>query len=353
MKKVLFYFGHPAQFLFAKNTLKELKKKNVEIHVLIKSKDVLEDLVKSAGIEFTNILEGGRKDTTLGIILGVLKRDLRIYTYVLKNKVDLMVGTDPALAHVGKLLRIPVITTLEDDIEVIPKLAKITYPFTSHIFTPTVCNVGSNYEHKKLGYRGYMKLAYLHPKYFTPDLSKSLKTEKPYIFVRLAKLTAHHDDNIQGMKNSFLDRILTIAGDRFQVIVNSEYPLEPEYEYFRYTGSPNDIHHVLAFADLFVSDSQSMTVESAMLGTPSIRYSDFTGKIRVLEELEHSYGLTFSIKPPDEEQLFKKMEEMLSDKNLREEYQEKRKKMLSEKEDVTELLTDLIIRYPESLERFK
>jgi len=353
LKIVLFYFGHPAQFLFAKNTLRELKKKNVELHVLIKSKDVLESLVISEGIEFTNVLKGVRKDTTLGIISGVLKRDWRLFNYVRKNRVDLMVGTDPALAHVGKLMRIPVITTLEDDIEVIPKLAKITYPFTTHIFTPKVCDVGNKYEAKKLGYKGYMKLAYLHPNYFTPDISKSSLTVKPYIFVRLAKLTAHHDDDIQGMKSSFLNRILILAEDQYQVIVNSEYPLEPEYEHLRYTGSPNDIHHVLAFAELFVSDSQSMTVEAAMLGTPSIRYSDFTGKISVLEELEHTYGLTCSIKPPDEEQLFQKMEEMLSDDQLKEEHQEKREKMLSEKIDVTELLTDLIIRYPESLERFK
>ncbi|MCC5941642.1 MAG: DUF354 domain-containing protein [Balneolaceae bacterium] len=353
MKKVLFYFGHPAQFLFARNTIHELKSKGCEVHILIKSKDVLETLVKESGFLFTNILEEGRRDTTPGIVLGVLKRDWRIFKYIQKTKPQLLIGTDPALAHVGRLRGIPVITTLEDDFEVIPKLAKITYPYTNHILTPNICSVSSKYEHKKLGYNGYMKLAYLHPNYFTPDLSKSPKKDKPCIFVRLAKLTAHHDDNIQGLESSYLDRILSLAGDQFRVIINSEYPLKPEYEHLRYTGSPNDIHHVLAFADLFISDSQSMSVEAAMLGTPSIRYSDFVGRISVLEELEHTYGLTCSIKPPNEELLFQKIEEMLSDGQLKENYQRKREKMLSEKIDVTELLTDLILRYPESLERFK
>ena len=37
---------------------------------------------------------------------------------------------------------------------------------------------------------------------------------------------------------------------------------------------------------MLVCDSQSMTVEAAILGIPSIRYSDFSGRIGVLEELE-------------------------------------------------------------------
>ena len=42
-----------------------------------------------------------------------------------------------------------------------------------------------------------------------------------------------------------------------------------------------------------------MAVEAAMLGTPSLRFNDFAGKIGVLEELEHKYELTFAI-PPSE-----------------------------------------------------
>ena len=45
----------------------------------------------------------------------------------------------------------------------------------------------------------------------------------------------------------------------------------------------NDIHHVLYFADLFIGDSQSMTVEAAMLGTPSIRINNFANKISIIK----------------------------------------------------------------------
>ncbi len=35
-----------------------------------------------------------------------------------------------------------------------------------------------------------------------------------------------------------------------------------------------------------------MIAEAAVLGTPSIRFNDFVGKLGYLEDLEHKYGLT-------------------------------------------------------------
>src|SRR5690606_25455682 len=133
----------------------------VRVSLIIKTKDVLEYLIQKDNHEYTNILPAGRADGVLGVSLGLVSRNLKILCLLIRDRVDLLVGTDPSLAHVGYILRIPSITTLEDDFDVIPKLAKITYPFTTHIFAPRVCKVGKQYEYKKLPYSGYMKLAYL------------------------------------------------------------------------------------------------------------------------------------------------------------------------------------------------
>jgi predicted glycosyltransferase len=351
--KILFYFGHPAQFLFAKNSIKNLADEGHNIKILIKRKDVLEQLIENTNFKYHNILPEGRKDSESGIVLGLLKREWRIFNYTRKAGFNLFIGTDPALIHVGKLLNIPVITPLEDDAYLIPKLTKITYPFTTHIFAPVVCKVGKDYKPKKLSYNGYMKLAYLHPNYFKADRSKIMTLSKPYILIRFAKLTAHHDVNVEGMRLEFIDKLLKIAGAEYNIYINSEYPLPDRYERFRLEIQPSDIHHVLNYSKLFISDSQSMTVEAAMLGTPSIRYSSFAGRISVLNELETKYSLTQSIKPPAEEELIRAVEEIINKKNLKEIYQDRRKKMLTDKIDVTELFTDLINRYPQSLERFK
>lgn len=347
--KILFYFGHPAQFLFAKNAMHLLEEMNHEISILIKSKDVLQNLLEESNFDYRNILPEGRSDTKKGMLLGLLKRDYRICKYAFRKKFDLMVGTDPSLAHVGKLFNIPVITVLEDDIDVIPRLAKTTYPFTTHIFAPRVCIVGKEYEHKKLAYDGYMKLAYLHPNYFSPDKSLAPQTSKPYVLIRLAKLTAHHDEKIQGLDLSLIDNVLELLGDNYDLLINSEYTLPMQYQKFCLKTKASNIHHVMNFCYLFISDSQSMTVEAGMLGIPSIRYSDFSGRISILNELEKEYGLTVSIKPPNLELLINTIALMLNNQDLKKEFQIKRDKMLVDKIDVTAALVTLLSDYPNSL----
>jgi uncharacterized protein len=340
---ILFYFGHPAQFLFARQAMRNLRDKGVEVHVLIKTKDVLEDLLKAEGLAYTNILPEGRSSSRLGMVVGLLKRDWAVLRYCRKHRIGMCVGTDPSLAHVSFLLRIPVITTVEDDIEVIPRLAKTTYPFTSYIFAPRVCRVGDRYEHKKIAYDGYMKLAYLHPKYFVTDETILRDLTKPYILVRLAGLTAHHDENIRGIERSLLDQILQLAGDQYTVLISSEYALPVDLEAYRLRISPERIHHVIFHAEMLVCDSQSMTVEAAILGTPSIRYSDFAGRISVLEELEHRYGLTIGVKPPHAGRVIEELQKALSDPGNKEEHRRRRERMLTEKIDVTELLTETVV----------
>ena len=51
-----------------------------------------------------------------------------------------------------------------------------------------------------------------------------------------------------------------------------------EIERFRINIPASKIHHVLHFAKLYIGDSQTMATESALLGTPSIRYNSFVGK---------------------------------------------------------------------------
>jgi predicted glycosyltransferase len=99
---------------------------------------------------------------------------------------------------------------------------------------------------------------------------------------------------------------------------------------------------------MLICDSQSMSVEAAILGIPSIRYSSFVGRISVLEELEHKYSLTYGIKAGYTEQLLQKTSELLQLNDLKTEFEDRRKKMLSEKINVTEFLVWLIENYPSS-----
>ena len=107
------------------------------------------------------------------------------------------------------------------------------------------------------------------------------------------------------------------------------------------------------YADLFISDSQSMSVESALIGTPSIRCSSFVGKITVLEELEHKYKLTFGIKTGDERNVLTKIKEIFEIKNIKEEFRKRRDNMLKDKIDLTSFLIWIVENYPKSINEMK
>ena len=104
---------------------------------------------------------------------------------------------------------------------------------------------------------------------------------------------------------------------------------------------------------MLLGDSQTMTSEAAVLGTPSVRCNDFVGRIAYLEEEEHRYGLTFGYKPIHFNELISKTTKLLQNKNLKKEWEKKRQRMLSDKIDVTAFQVWFIENYPDSIEIMK
>lgn len=350
--KILIYCGHPAQFLFLRESIKNLTKKGHQILILIKTKDVLEDLVKSEGFKYINILRRERGNTKLAILLSLIKRNFKLLPVILKYKPDLLIGGDPSINQLGWLLNKKRFTFTEDDYPLIKVLASISYPFTQAILCPISTDVGK-WEYKKIGYRGYMKLAYLHPKYFSIDktILQKYNIEGRYALIRLSGLTAHHDFGKKGMNNTILDKIIGLVESKnIRVYLSSESTINKQYEPYRLKISPSHIHQVLANATILISDSQSMSVEASMLGVPSIRYSDFAGQISVLEELENDYHLTFGVKPGNDEKLFKILDHIINNSNSGNEFKIRRARMLDDKINITEFLTWFIESYPKSKE---
>ncbi len=166
--KILIYLAHPAQYHFFKNPMKLWQANGHDVKVLIKTKDILEDLLKSDGISYINIEEHVRRQSKLSILTASLQRTVQIWKIARSFHPDVLMSTSASIAQTGWLLRKPAITVLEDDIDVIPNLARLAYPFTRSIVVPAVCRVGK-WENKKIAYQGYMKLANLHPKRFVPS----------------------------------------------------------------------------------------------------------------------------------------------------------------------------------------
>uniref|UniRef100_UPI00404A627E DUF354 domain-containing protein n=1 Tax=Flavobacterium sp. TaxID=239 RepID=UPI00404A627E len=350
----LFYFGHPAQYLFLRATMQKLQEKH-KVVILIKTKDILENLIQADGFEYTNILPKTRGGSKFAIVMSLLKRNAKILPFIRKTKPDLMVSTDASIAQLGKMLKIKRISITEDDYDIIKPLADLSYPVTNHILCPKVCGVGK-WEHKKIGYDGYMKLGYLHPNVFTPspEILKNYGLAEKYAIIRLAKLAAFHDFGIKGITYEFLDKIIErLEKQNIQVLISNEATIDSKYDVYLLKINPSDMHHILAQAQMLICDSQSMSVEAAVLGVPSLRYSSFAGKISVLEELEHKYQLTFGIPIGEEQRLLDKLDQILDLDSFIDIFQQRRASMLAEKIDVTAFLVWFLKNYPKSVSEYK
>jgi len=353
--KYLFFMGHPAHFHLFKNTILGLQRDGHDIKIVIKTKDVLEDLLVNQGFPYINIHSKERKDSKLAIGYTLLKRDIRLLVICLQERPDLMLGSATEISHVGALLKIPSVVFSEDDAAIIPQFSSLTYPFVSYILSPIVCDNGK-WEYKSIKYRGYHELSYLHPANFTPCrevVEKYFSTKEPFVILRFAKLKAYHDSGIKGLDDRIAARLIELLNKRGRVFITSERKLPAQFEQYRIAINPLDIHHVLKFAYLYIGDSQTMATEAAVLGTPFIRFNDFVGRIGTLRELEDHYKLGFGISPKEPAKLFEKVEELLKMENLDDIFEERKRTMLNEKIDVSQFFLWFIQNYPESVDMIR
>jgi uncharacterized protein len=346
--KIFFYFGHPSQFHFNKNIIRKLKETGNDIHIYIKSKDVLETLLKDTGWPYINIQQVERGKSKVAILTSLLKRDFFLSYQVIKHKPDLLVASDPSFSHIGYFFGIPSLNFMDDDFDAAGYYASITYPFTETIITPHTVKMGK-WEHKRISYKGYMKLAYLHPKWFVPDETKiGNLISKSYFLVRLSGLQAHHDSGKRGINPDILKTIIDKLSLIGRVIISAEGKIDPEFKKYKSEIPAVDMHHFLYHAKLLISDSQSMTGEAAVMGVPSLRISSFKGKLSVLEELEQRFELSYSFYPDEINEILHKVDVLIEMTDLHEVFHQRRRKMLEEKIDVTSFCTWFIENYPGS-----
>lgn len=355
---VLIQLSHPAHFHLYKNVAKNLMDDGHKVFILIKTKDILEDLLKQSGLPYYNILKEAHRKSKFGMLWDMLVRDWRILRFVKKNNIDLLTGSTVEVAQVGWLTRKYRVNTGEDDMNVVPLFPKMAGPFMGTILSPRVCN---NYslEPYSVKYESYHELAYLHPNHFEADrkvVEKYFSADTPYFILRFSSLNAYHDAGIQGINAEIAQYLIDILKTHGRIYITSERELESQFEPYRIKINTLDMHHVMAFSTLYIGDSQTMAAEAAVLGVPFVRFNDFVGRIGYLNELEDVYRLGFGIKASENgaaERMYKVVEDVLSMPNREEEWQCRRQKMLSEKIDYAQFLTWFIENYPESRDIMK
>lgn len=354
-KRFLFYMGHPAHYHNISHVSAALQEKGHEIVWVARDKDVLFNLIERSPFKIILIKENRKNNSKSSLIFSILLREIRMIIICIFNRPDALIGTDIVITHVGKLLRIPSIILNEDDAKEVPFLAKFGFKYSDVTLSPFSCDI-KPYHRNKVEYNGYHELAYLHPKYFVPDRKKIehlFNGCEKYFIIRFAKLVAHHDVGKTGISKEVTLEIIKALSPFGKIYITSEGSLDPEFEPFRINISPLDIHHALYFADIYIGDSQTMAAEAAVLGTPSIRFNDFVGKLGYLEELEHTYHLTYGIKTIEPERLIEKIKEVVKDPLAKTKWAERRKKMLDSNIDVAAFWVWFFENYPLSMKQIR
>ena len=342
--KILFYLGHPAHFHLFKNTLFYLKENNVKFEIIIKSKEILEELLIESKLEYINIEKVERKANILSIFLSLLNRIKSIYSLVRKRNFTHFIGTSIELSILGRLLGVKSYIFLEDDFKAVPLFGLLAFPFAYKIVTPQVCNV-SFWEYKSLKYNGYQKIAYLHKNNFKSN-SKVLNKyniSNNYSLVRISALGAHHDLNQKQINFETVLKIVNELKKYGSVYISSEEKNLPAFlEEYRLKINISDYHHILANSSFHIGNSQSIAIECAIIGIPNVCISHFKDKIGVLNELSQKYNLIDMITVDEIDKFLLDSKKYFS-KEFKNDFLENNNKMNEEKIDVTKFIIEKII----------
>ena len=346
--KVLFDIVHPAQVHFFKNCIGQLQQRGDQVLVTARKKDIALDLLDALNIEYTCISTKG--SNTAAMAWELVTRTIKLIKIARRFKPDLMVArVGHSVGPAGKLLGIP--TIVYDDMEHARLQAAVGMTFATYICT------GLGYYRdlgkRQIHFRGSPVLSYLGPQYFRPDRDRlrqaGFNPDEPYIFFRIVSWSATHDTGRTGSSETDLLKAVERISRFGKVIISSEESLPAGLEQYKNPVPIDLMHDLLAFASLAMVEGGTMAAECAILGTPAICLGTYD--FGYLRALENDYGLIF--RPGSMEGAIEKAEELLANSDLKNVWQEKRKKMLAESDDVVKFQMEMIDRVNQQFHRLK
>jgi predicted glycosyltransferase len=334
--RILIDITHPAHVHFLRNAREELQKRGHVVAVTAREKDVALKLLDNYKIPYTTLSK--KSDSKFALIGEMIIRDVRLWNFCRKFKPDILTGISAIFAaHVGWLLRKPVVVW--DDTETATSAHRITYPFVTAVYSPD-CYL-KTFGKKHHLYPGCHELAYLHPNRFTPDIevvkSVGINPEERYCIIRFVSWQAHHDIGQHGFDNSQKLSFMKEISKYARPYITSEAELPEELKPYQLKIPIHEIHHVMAFASLYVGEGVTMASESAVLGVPAVYVN--TMKIGYID-MHARYGLLK--KTTDTHQALQYCLDLLGDPETKDKCRMAREKLLADKIDVTDYIVDTI-----------
>ncbi|MBD2700703.1 DUF354 domain-containing protein [Spirosoma sp. BT702] len=349
MKRILVDINHPAHVHLFKYFIQDAQSAGHEVVVTAKNIDSVTDLLRLYQIKFINI--GNRKDHILLKYIYEFVHFIKVLLLVRSRKINYGIGVSLVLPLVSKLTPMKSFVLDDDDLTAAPISGKFI-SWADVILNPDAL-AHEKRGHQQVCYPSYHELAYLHPNRFVPDPTvlneAGIQEGETFFVLRFNAFKAHHDAGIRGFSLAQKLELVKLLSAFGQVFITSERSIESELEPYQLPVSADKIHSLLHFATLFIGDSQTMTTEAAILGTPALKMNSFAGRLSIPNELEHQYRLCYSFSPDEFDGMIAKIKELLIGSDVKERWAHRKAVMLNEKIDLTSFLIQLILHYPKSI----
>jgi hypothetical protein len=354
--RIAVFVNTPAQVHFYKNIVAALEGDGNQVFTLARDYGETVDLLNELEIPFylfsSTSNSKARKSTSLPHDV------VNAFRYLKGKKINLTTGWGTYSTFTARLLKVPDITFNDSECTTnaaLYAMLDLTYQFTDVLVTPSSFRQELGSKHLKV--ESYKELAYLHPNYFTPDPSVfdllGISRSHDYSVLRYKAFDCSHELGRRGLNDSDKIALVRELSSYGEVFILSEADV-PEQIREHVLNVPNRrIHDVLYYASLFISDTQTMATEAALLGTPTIRGNAFVGDcdVSALIELEREFQLLFNLTTAAE--VAAKAAQLIQDPHAKEEWRKKRARLLERKLDMAALMVSLIEGYPGSVARLK
>jgi len=286
--RILIDVLHPAHVHFFRNFHNEMEGRGHDLLITARDKDRSLDLLDHYGLPYEQL--SVQKSGGAGMATEMAQRTTRLVKVMRSFRPDVMTGImGPSIAVAGGLRRVPAVVFY--DTEFARQTNWFVYPLAHSVCTPD-CYQGRVRGHH-VRYAGYHELAYLHPNEFEPQADRlkgfGLEPGEPYSIVRFVSWQAVHDKHERGLTATQKRSLVDVLEQWGRVLVSSEAELPPDLAPLAVTGPVEDIHHLLAFSQLVVGESATMSSEAAVLGVPAV-FIATTGRGYTDDE-ERRYGL--------------------------------------------------------------
>jgi len=345
--RILIDIGHPAHVHLFKNFAHLMIQKGSQVHFTVRDKEFEIALLEHEGFSYTNF--GKHYKSKAGKIWGLVRFTINIVLVSIKFKPTIFLSHGSIYSALASFILHKPNISLEDTGN--REQVRIYLPFSQAVVTST--SFPHNYGSKQIFYEGYHELAYLHPRYFTPDKNiigeLGVKDNERYFILRFVSWDATHDIGQGGVSYEMKKQLVDLLTRHGKLFISSETKLSAEFEAYRFHLPPEKMHHALAFADLFVGEGVTMASECAVLGTPAVYVNSLQRGYTTEQEKLYSLVYNFS----NDKGVIEKVKELLESPELKTNCKISRDKMLSEKIDVTGYLVWFVETWPGSFKRSK